>query len=133
LYESLLLQVRYVIDFYFYDEKAGTPEVGLRQKYQPVPGASCPSGPIDVLQLEVPNCPTCNCVLRTHHYQWWHCVQAFEIVARPALDSMDAALDRVKMSIYTQFAAWGLPCPITGQDGKIGAAALQQQSSPASQ
>ncbi|KAF8071218.1 TIF3A1 [Scenedesmus sp. PABB004] len=58
-------EVRYVIDFYFYDHLAGTP-------------------------------------------------QAFEVVARPALDSAEAALDRAKMAIYTRFAAWGLPCPVTG-------------------
>lgn len=48
--------------------------------------------------------------------------QAFEIVARPALDSVGSALDRAKMAIYTQFAAWGLPCPITGHpnSGRFG-------------
>ncbi|KXZ52772.1 hypothetical protein GPECTOR_8g161 [Gonium pectorale] len=71
-------EVRYVIDFYFYDEKAGTP-------------------------------------------------QAFEIVARPAVDSVDSALDRVKMNIYLKFAEWGLPCPITGHSGGVAAAATQQQ------
>jgi cytochrome c heme-lyase len=40
--------------------------------------------------------------------------QAFEVVTRPALDSPGAALDRLKTAVYTQFAAWGLPCPITG-------------------
>ncbi len=35
-------------------------------------------------------------------------------MARPALDSVGCAVDRVKMAIYTQFAAMGLPCPITG-------------------
>ena len=40
--------------------------------------------------------------------------QAFEIVARPALDSFESALDRTKMAIYKTFARWGLPCPITG-------------------
>lgn len=63
-------QVRYVIDFYFYDEKAGTPG-------------------------------------------------AFEIVARPAVDSFESALDRVKMGIYVKFAEWGLPCPITGHSSTI--------------
>lgn len=58
-------EVRYVIDFYFDEEKAGTPD-------------------------------------------------AFEVTVRPALDSPGAALDRVKMNIYTKFAEWGLPCPITG-------------------
>lgn len=51
-------------------------------------------------------------------------LQAFEVVVRPALDSADAALDRVKMSIYQQFAAWGLPCPVTGhQSGRLSNAA----------
>jgi len=66
-------EVRYVIDFYFYDHKAGTPE-------------------------------------------------AFEIISRPALDSFEAGLDRVKMAIYSKYADWGLPCPITGNPGSIGAA-----------
>mmetsp|Transcript_7683 Transcript_7683/g.16608 ORF Transcript_7683/g.16608 Transcript_7683/m.16608 type:complete len:279 (+) Transcript_7683:69-905(+) len=73
-------EVRYVIDFYFYDEKAGTPE-------------------------------------------------AFEIVARPALDSLDSALDRLKMNIYVKFAEWGLPCPISGHPGTI----AQTQQQPAQQ
>ncbi|GFR43945.1 hypothetical protein Agub_g5084 [Astrephomene gubernaculifera] len=74
-------EVRYIIDFYFYDDKAGTP-------------------------------------------------QAFEIVARPALDSVDAALDRVKMNIYLKFAEWGLPCPITGHpSGNV--AGQQEQQQPA--
>jgi len=42
------------------------------------------------------------------------CAQAFELCVRPALDSPTAALDRVKMTIYTKFAEWGLPCPVTG-------------------
>lgn len=58
-------EVRYVIDFYFDEEKAGSAD-------------------------------------------------AFEIVVRPALDSPGALLDRMKMQIYTTFAAYGLPCPITG-------------------
>lgn len=50
---------------------------------------------------------------------WPACLQAgtneqFELNVRPALDSPGAALDRVKMFIYTNFAKWGLPCPITG-------------------
>jgi cytochrome c heme-lyase len=46
------------------------------------------------------------------------------VVTRPALDSIEAALDRLKFNIYTQFAAWGLPCPVTGQAGRF---AQQQQ------
>lgn len=40
--------------------------------------------------------------------------QAFTIRARPAVDSAEAVLDRVKMKIYTTCAKYGLPCPITG-------------------
>lgn len=58
-------EVRYVIDFYFDEDKAGSPD-------------------------------------------------AFDIVVRPALDSPGAALDRMKMQIYKSFAAYGLPCPVTG-------------------
>lgn len=76
-------EVRYVIDFYYYDDKAGTPE-------------------------------------------------AFEITVRPALDSVDAALDRLKMNIYTNFARWGLPCPVSGQEAVIGSEALKTSSSETS-
>jgi cytochrome c heme-lyase len=69
-------EVRYVIDFYFDESKAGAPD-------------------------------------------------AFEIVARPALDSPTAALDHLKMFVYTNFASWGLPCPVTGEPGAVGAAALE--------
>ncbi|GAX76393.1 hypothetical protein CEUSTIGMA_g3838.t1 [Chlamydomonas eustigma] len=75
-------EVRYVIDFYFYDEKAGTPE-------------------------------------------------AFEIVARPALDSFDSTLDRIKMNIYLKFAQWGLPCPITGHSGTMGVPRTQNSGAGA--
>lgn len=68
------MQVRYIIDFYFDDDKAGTPE-------------------------------------------------AFELTVRPALDSFESALDRVKMTIYENFARWGLPCPITGHQGSFSAEA----------
>lgn len=64
-------EVRYVIDFYFDDDKAGSPE-------------------------------------------------AFELVVRPALDSPTAALDRVKMQVYTFAHAYGLPCPVTGISGGSG-------------
>lgn len=72
------VQVRYVIDFYFDDAKAGTPE-------------------------------------------------AFTLRVRPALDSPTAALDRVKMTIYEKFAQWGLPCPVTGSKGEIGAKAAGKE------
>ncbi len=55
------------------------------------------------------------------------CPQAFELCVRPALDSPTAALDRVKMTIYTKFAEWGLPCPVTGH-----ARADQEQTQTAS-
>ena len=63
-------EVRYVIDFYFYEDKAGTPG-------------------------------------------------AFEIVTRPALDTFESALDRVKMGVYVKFAEWGLPCPISGHTSSV--------------
>nr|DBA44781.1 TPA_exp: holocytochrome c synthase [Mesostigma viride] len=43
----------------------------------------------------------------------------FQIDARPALDSPEAFLDRTKMYIYTTFAKYGLPCPITGHPPTI--------------
>ena len=42
------------------------------------------------------------------------CLQAFTLRVRPAVDTSTAALDRVKMNIYTTFAKYGLPCPVTG-------------------
>ena len=69
-------EVRYVIDFYFYEEKAGSPD-------------------------------------------------AFETIVRPALDSPESAIDRVKMQIYMKFAAYGLPCPISGQPGVVGPAVVK--------
>ncbi len=56
-------------------------------------------------------------------------MQAFEVVARPAMDTLESALDRLKMNIYVNFAKWGLPCPITGQPGHI----AQQQREAAHQ
>lgn len=47
-------------------------------------------------------------------------MDAFTVDARPALDGPTAALDRVKMMIYSKFAQWGLPCPITGHRGGEG-------------
>ena len=38
---------------------------------------------------------------------------------RPALDSPGAALDRVKMWIYENFAQYGLPCPVTGHPSTL--------------
>jgi len=58
-------EVRYVIDFYFDESKAGS-------------------------------------------------MDAFSVDTRPALDSAESALDRVKMSIYQTAYKYGLPCPITG-------------------
>ncbi|OUS45414.1 Holocytochrome c synthase/heme-lyase [Ostreococcus tauri] len=63
-------EVRYVIDYYFNEEKAGTSE-------------------------------------------------QFDVVVRPALDTPEALLDRVKMSIYVACARLGLPCPISGHGGTI--------------
>jgi hypothetical protein len=40
------------------------------------------------------------------------------IEERPALDNFQNAFDRVKMSIYSQCARLGIPCPITGHASK---------------
>lgn len=59
----------------------------------------------------------------------WRCLclskkwalQAFVLRVRPALDSVGSAVDRIKMVIYTSFAAAGLPCPVTGRSsGQFG-------------
>ncbi|PNW75422.1 hypothetical protein CHLRE_12g526339v5 [Chlamydomonas reinhardtii] len=50
-------------------------------------------------------------------------MNALEIVVRPAVDSVEAALDRIKMNMNLKFADWGLPCPITGQPGAVAHAA----------
>jgi cytochrome c heme-lyase len=62
--------VRYVIDYYFNEDKAGTSE-------------------------------------------------QFDVVVRPALDSVDAVLDRIKMNIYITCARFGIPCPVSGHGGEI--------------
>jgi cytochrome c heme-lyase len=68
-------QVRYVIDYYFHEEKAGTPG-------------------------------------------------QFDLVVRPAADDFGSVVDRVKMSVYVGCAMVGIPCPITGNNGLIGAEAV---------
>lgn len=50
--------------------------------------------------------------------------QAFEVVARPALDSVSSALDRLRMGVYVTFAKYGLPCPVTLKKGSIGEEAI---------
>jgi cytochrome c heme-lyase len=67
-------QVRYVIDYYFHEDKAGTPG-------------------------------------------------QFDLVVRPAADDLESVMDRVKMSVYVACASVGIPCPITGNNGAIGAEA----------
>ena len=66
--------MRYVIDYYFHEDKAGTPG-------------------------------------------------QFDLVVRPAADDVGAVMDRVKMSVYAACASVGIPCPITGNNGEIGAEA----------
>ena len=51
--------------------------------------------------------------------------QAFSVRARPAVDSLEAVVDRTKMNIYTTFAKYGLPCPISGHPSSL---AKPQQS-----
>ena len=41
-------------------------------------------------------------------------MQAFTLRVRPALDSLEAALDRLKVRTYAVCAKYGLPCPVTG-------------------
>lgn len=64
-------EIRYVIDYYFKEDKAGTSE-------------------------------------------------QFELVVRPALDSVEGAVDRAKMFTYVNCARFGVPCPITGSASVIG-------------
>ena len=57
-------------------------------------------------------------------------MQAFELRVRPALDSVGSAVDRIKIVIYTSFAAAGLPCPVTGKNsGRFGDKSLSNESS----
>lgn len=134
-------EVRYVIDFYFFDDKAGTPEVcgcgcgcvrvcacsgGRGWSWEPMPAeASCQAAPSPssgpITSSDVTLCPLAAAAAAAL------LPQAFEVVARPALDSPLAALDRLKMGVYTTFAAWGLPCPVTGVDGAIGQSQLSLQ------
>lgn len=68
-------EIRYVVDYYFKEDKAGTPE-------------------------------------------------QFELVVRPALDSVGSAMDRAKMFTYVNCARFGVPCPITGSSSVIGEKAV---------
>lgn len=104
-------EVRYVIDFYFDEARAGSPEVrrrGIGSDFLVPPSAvhAPPWVPSIVVTLRQTPSPSRS--------------QAFEVVARPALDSFSNVLDRVKMSIYTTFAEYGLPCPVTLQGGRVG-------------
>jgi cytochrome c heme-lyase len=54
---------------------------------------------------------------------------AFELRVRPALDSPTAAVDRLKMNIYTACAKWGVPCPITGSPSRFSDAAAAAAAS----
>eukprot|EP00238_Polyblepharides_amylifera_P009706 CAMPEP_0196579630 /NCGR_PEP_ID=MMETSP1081-20130531/23778_1 /TAXON_ID=36882 /ORGANISM="Pyramimonas amylifera, Strain CCMP720" /LENGTH=291 /DNA_ID=CAMNT_0041899269 /DNA_START=105 /DNA_END=980 /DNA_ORIENTATION=+ len=47
-------------------------------------------------------------------------MDAFSLDTRPALDSFEAALDRVKMNIYQTAYKYGLPCPISGGASSYG-------------
>ena len=47
---------------------------------------------------------------------------------RPALDSPEAALDRVKMWVYENFAQYGLPCPVTGHPSTLAGGGSQAGS-----
>ncbi|KAK9861393.1 hypothetical protein WJX84_001237 [Apatococcus fuscideae] len=76
-------EVRYVIDFYFDEDKAGSPD-------------------------------------------------AFKLRVRPALDSVEAGMDRLRMNIYRKCAQWGVPCPLTGAPSQHHDAEQQHASSPAS-
>jgi cytochrome c heme-lyase len=55
----------------------------------------------------------------------------FEIVARPALDSAGALVDRARMAVYVAFARLGLPCPVTGSGGDLGQKALEAMGAAA--
>ena len=64
-------EVRYVIDYYFHEDKAGSPG-------------------------------------------------QFDLVVRPAADTFESVMDRVKMQVYIGCAIVGIPCPITGNNSAIG-------------
>jgi cytochrome c heme-lyase len=55
----------------------------------------------------------------------------FEVVARPALDSAGALIDRARMAVYVAFARLGLPCPVTGSGGDLGVRALEAMGAQA--
>ena len=44
-------------------------------------------------------------------------------MVRPAADSAESVLDRVKMTVYVGCALVGIPCPITGNNSEIGSEA----------
>ena len=119
-------EVRYVIDFYYNEELGGTPNVSLiatavmciRASQQFCCHHALPSLhnlPCDVHRASQQNCcttlcPRCNirissdCLIKCHlQSELVGCcgLKAFELRVRPALDSPTAAIDRLKMNIYT--------------------------------
>ena len=120
-------EVRYIIDFYFNEDKAGTPEVRPLQDWRATSTADYRSG-LAVLLLLCVFPATLGTGFRARvDLAMFFCLskrwalQAFELCVRPALDSVGSAVDRVKMVIYTTFAAAGLPCPVTGKgSGRFG-------------
>jgi cytochrome c heme-lyase len=44
----------------------------------------------------------------------------FDLVVRPAADSLESVVDRVKMAVYVGCAMVGVPCPISGNNAEIG-------------
>ena len=54
--------------------------------------------------------------------------EAFELVVRPAADSVGNLVDRAKMGIYLKFYEWGLPCPVTFRPGKIAQQVIQAEN-----
>lgn len=54
-------------------------------------------------------------------------IDAFTVETRPALDSVDAALDRAKMTIYKTAYQYGLPCPINGMPSSFTAEPQERQ------
>ncbi len=58
-------------------------------------------------------------------------MQAFKLRVRPALDTVESGMDRIRMNIYRKCAQWGIPCPLTGAPSQHGET-KQHASSPAS-
>ena len=121
-------EVRFIIDFYFHEHAAGTPEVCRRN---PCKTALClsfkPASASSSYSMSSSIAPLREAHMGCRALIWSVTLQAFTLRVRPAVDTVESVVDRTKMSIYKTFARLGLPCPVTGTAGHVGRTAMQTE------